>query len=444
MPFSSLLRRWTWFIVLTLTAFACAAPFLPDPTPFPPTPTPEIGKGLVAFLGQDGNVYIYNPNSEQSFAITTDAQPVLGSGENIILYRYPAWSHDGRFLAFVSVRAGTGDDGTALLVSEPGSTAPADLQEIFFSRSETPFYLYWAPDSASLTFLGSSQNSPSLLMRRAFLDGSVALILDSGQPYYWHWSPDASQILVHEGGSQRDNPAARLSLLEPDTGESSRLELAPYRFQAPTWAPDGESFLAVVGKDGNEGELARFSGEGKLLQSLLDVEGQADFSLSPDGTLIAVHPRTTLGGVLGPLQMLDAETGESIWNSNDDNVVAYFWSPDGKRLAFFHLDTGESLDALVSINTQQGRAVVVLSVLQLESNQVRRLAGFEPTLDFLEIVPFIDQYHHSLTIWAPDSSQLVFTGVDERGEDAVWLVSADGGQPPQRVFEGSLAIWSWR
>ena len=431
-------RAPVFFLSLALAALACSAPFLL------PEPTPPTGRGLIAYLGPDGNVYVFDPLTPQPIPITTDAQTELGEDNAIILYRYPAWSPDGRTLAFVTLQAGTERDGAALLISEPGSSAPTELKEIFFSEGETPFYLYWAPDSASLTFLASSARSPNLQFRQAFPDGAEARLLDTGQPYYWHWSPDAAQILVHVGGSLQDNPEAHLSLLQPAAGQTRSLGPAPARFQAPAWAPDGESFLAVSGRAGAPDELVRFDRDGNPLDVLMEVEEQTLFTWSPDGSRIAVRPSTPSVVLFGPLLVLDAQTGEIAWQSVNDLILAYFWSPDGKRLAFFHLEGEEGFEALARPRRQDGAGLLTLSVLEIEGGQVRRLAQFEPTPDFLEIVPFIDQYHHSLTIWSPDSAQLVFTGVDEDGIDIIWLVPADGAEPPRRMFEGSLAIWSWR
>ena len=425
-------------LALALAALACSAPFLvPDPTPPP-------GRGLIAYLGPDGNVYAFDPDAPEPFPITTDAQPEFGSEAGITLYRAPTWSPDGRRLAFVTIRAGTESDGAALLVSEPGSANPADLREIFSSETQTPFYLYWAPDSASLTFLGSSPNSANLAMLQAFPDGAEARLLDTGQPYYWNWSPDGAQILVHEGGARPANPDARLSLLDPNAGETVLLGSAPGGFQAPAWAPDGETFLAVVGTDGTADELVRFNRDGTRLDALREVDGLTAFNWSPDGARIAFHSTTQATAPFGPLLVLAAGTGEIEWSSLDRFAIAYFWSPDGKRLAYFHLEEDAGFDALARPVRQEGEPQLSLSVLEVETGQVRRLAQFVPTAGFLEIVPFFDQYHHSLTIWSPDSAQLVFTGVDEDGIDIIWLVPADGAEPPRRMFEGSLAIWSWR
>ncbi len=448
MPSSPLPRRLPWFIPLALAALACTTFIRPEPTPAPaiaptPEPTPRFSRGLVAYLGPDGNLYVFDPeDSAQPVAVTDDAQPQLGAGQEIVLYRYPAWSPDGRFLAFVAIRAGSEGDGTALLVAEPGTATPMDHQEIFFSRSETPFYLYWAPDSASVTFLGSAARSASLLMRQAFLDGRAARLLDTGQPYYWHWSPDSARILVHEGGSRETNPEARLSLLTAEDGESVDFSIPPDQFQAPAWGPDGESFLAVVQQAEAGPALARFSQDGALLDTLLEVDGPAAFSASPDGTRIAVHLKPPGGSVIGSLVVLEAGSGQTVWTRFERDVLAYFWAPDGEQLAFFHLES-QGLDALASTQTQEGGALLHLSVVRVSTGSILELARFEPTRDFLELIPFNDQYHHSLTIWAPDSSHLVYTGQDERGEDVVWLVPSDGSAPPKWMFEGSLAIWSW-
>ncbi|HUF37583.1 MAG TPA: hypothetical protein VMN57_03585 [Anaerolineales bacterium] len=438
MPSPPALRAPACFLVLALAALACRAPFpLPDPTPQP-------GSGLIAYLGADGNVYVFDPAAPEPVALTTDAQPDLGRGADIVLYRYPAWSPDGRLLAFAAIRSGEAGTGAALLVSEPGSDTPTELHEIFASEAEAPFYLYWAPDSLSLTFLTSSVRGDSLLLRQAFPDGAETRLLGADQPYYWHWSPDAAQILVHIGGSRSINPAARISLLEPEDARAVELGPAPGGFQAPAWAPDGASFLAMVRTDGPADELARFDREGTRLETFLEAEGLTAFTWSPDGSRIAVRSVAPQGILFGPLLVLDSATGEVAWRGLNDLTLAYFWSPDGSRLAFFHLEGDEGFEALARPALQEEGALLSLSVLEVEKGLVRHLARFAPTAGFLEIVPFFDQYHHSLTIWSPDSAQLVFTGVDESSADAVWLVPADGSEPPKWMVSGGLAIWSWR
>jgi TolB protein len=425
-------------LILFLAALACNAPFLIS------APSPQPGEGLIAILGGDGNLYVLDPADPSPVAVTTDARPEVRNGEPIVLYRSPAWSPDGQKLAFATIRAGDDGGGYALLVSEPAAGPPGDLREIFSSEAEAPFYLYWAPDSASLTFLTSTPSGSDLMLRQAFPDGLDARLLDTGQPYYWNWAPDAARILVHVGGSQLVNPEAGFKLLDPGGGEKEILPLAAGTFQAPARSPDGESFLAVVRAQGPADTLARFDRDGTRLETLIEVHGHTAFSWSPSGERVAVL-ETSLGTApFGSLSVLDTGTWEAAWRGSDAHNIAYFWSPDGEQLAYFHLPAGESFDALARPARQDAGGLLSLSVLEIETGRIRQVARFNPTPAFLEVLPFFDQYHHSMTIWSPDGERLVFTSLEDGGDESAWIVLADGSAAPEWIAGGSLAIWSWR
>ena len=436
-------------LVLLLAVLACALPLAPGPAPAPeptsaPDPTsvspPGADLGRIAYIGTDGNIYTLSPDAPDPRPVTTDAIRQFGENANVVVYRHPTWSPDGRLLAFVRIRVGSEADGNSLLAA---GVSP-EPQEIFFSQSESPFYLYWAPDSASIAFLTSSLQTTTLALRQATLDGADSRILDTGQPYYWHWSPDAARILIHIGGSHAANPDAVLGLMEPVSRDTTEFDLLPGSFQAPAWAPDGESFLALVEADGGVSELARFDPTGTRIETFLESDSLTFFTWSPDGDFIAVHPKSPQSIVLGPLLVLDAPSGDPAWASLDRNVLAYFWSPDGNQLAYFHLQSDDGVEALARPARQDGEGQLSLSVVDIATGRTRLLARFTPTNEFVEIIPFFDQHHHSMTIWSPDSTHLVYTAASEDGDPVVWVVPADGSAPPKWMAEGVLAVWSFK
>ena len=119
-------------------------------------------------------------------------------------------------------------------------------------------------------------------------------------------------------------------------------------------------------------------------------------------------------------------------------LVAFFWSPDGKRIAYITADTGKSQ--------------LVWHVAEVIGGQERVISTFAPTahLDFL--LDFFDQYALSMSFWSPDSRHLVYPALGN-GEtlspggaptfgDVVYVAPADGSAPPRAIAGGRFASWS--
>ena len=90
--------------------------------------------------------------------------------------------------------------------------------------------------------------------------------------------------------------------------------------------------------------------------------------------------------------------------------------------------------------------MLVLELFALDANTgfTERLSFFQPTPEFLSILPYFDQYHRSATIWSPDSRNIVFTTLQGGQARNVMVVSASGGLEPRNIASGSLAFWSWQ
>ncbi|NUM43730.1 MAG: hypothetical protein HUU38_03420 [Anaerolineales bacterium] len=81
--------------------------------------------------------------------------------------------------------------------------------------------------------------------------------------------------------------------------------------------------------------------------------------------------------------------------------------------------------------------------MDTQTGDNRRLITFQPTDGLLAVLPYFDQYHHSATIWSPDSTHLVYTALDRAGIPGVWVIPISGGTPTQ-LAEGTQAFWSWK
>ena len=116
----------------------------------------------------------------------------------------------------------------------------------------------------------------------------------------------------------------------------------------------------------------------------------------------------------------------------EGDVGAFFWSPDGHRLAVAHRAPDGGLVWLI-LDVASGRTIVS--------------AHFIPSTDYVTLLTFFDQYAYSHSPWSADSSSLVFSGrvgtVDavSEGPALVYVLNAAPGAEPMLLAEGGLAFW---
>jgi TolB protein len=145
------------------------------------------------------------------------------------------------------------------------------------------------------------------------------------------------------------------------------------------------------------------------------------------------------------LHVVDLETSEEI--VEDDDIIAFFWSPSGEELAYFILfqaqPEGGSSDGSGGSAQTTPQFGLELRVLNVTSGESRELFTYQPTQQFLSVLPYFDQYHQSATIWSPDNNNLVLSFIDSSGNPGIAVVAASGKLQPRRLADGYLAFWSW-
>ena len=126
------------------------------------------------------------------------------------------------------------------------------------------------------------------------------------------------------------------------------------------------------------------------------------------------------------------------------DLAAFFWSPDGQKIAYFSPETGgPSASLFQTVSQTKPSANLVVRVYDRISGDTKEVATFAPTVSFQQVLPYYSQYQRSATIWSPDSQNLVLSGVDSTGENVIYTVGADGSQF-QKIADGDLAFWSWK
>lgn len=374
----------------------------------------------ILLQGTDGNLYIVSPDGKERYALTNDASRRRAYGQ-------PTWSPDGEQIAWNAITRA----GAVLVMSRYDGRERKEIDLPFL-----PFYISWSPNGQQLAYLSNwrAVDGPSMALRVVDLgQGSDTVkTLAAGQPFYFSWSPGGDRLLAHIDGERIEvyDVAA-----EGSTARS--LAITGSAFSAPQWSADGERLVYAVA-DAQTQRLLLSDLGGQAVSDVTDYDGRISFQLSANGRQVAyvATDADVQASTLGPLYVVDAETQQTR-ELSDRPVVAFYWSPDGQKLAFLALDT---INGHIGLrwNVWDGRVT-------------RQYAGFFPSQELLEnYLPFFDQYAQSHRIWSPDSDAFVFVGTLENGESGVWVqqVGASGAAEghavtaPVNIGAGVIATWS--
>jgi TolB protein len=111
-------------------------------------------------------------------------------------------------------------------------------------------------------------------------------------------------------------------------------------------------------------------------------------------------------------------------------VMAFFWSPDGSKLAYLETDESEE--------------ILRLRWHVWDGTQTTPYAAIVPSRTFLQAyLIFFDQYARGMTIWSPNSDAFAYAAVDQRSGNNIW-VQRLGADEPQRISRGVYVAWSPR
>jgi TolB protein len=241
---------------------------------------------------------------------------------------YPAWSPDGRKVAFVSTRSGNwdlwlmnadGSDQHPLTTAQGLDSAPA-----------------WSPDGSMIAFASNrfdSQNAASqLVLMNA--DGSDPRLVSrnpGGKQLISAWSPGGKALIVL-AEPMNELPRWELQLIDTVTTERKTLVKEQVSFSAISWHPDGRS-IAFVRSPWQKQEIWTVAPEGTALQPLLaDRANNRDPRWSPDGTMLALASDRS---GYSEIWLLDLSTHHLRQLSFHQATARYpDWSPDGRTIAF--------------------------------------------------------------------------------------------------------------
>ena len=433
-----------------MTASLACQLLAPEPGSTPPDRTPqeadEVSVNRITYVNSAGDVFTIAGDGADRQQLTGGTQ--VGSGPTgpfmaqtmdfNNFFAWPTWSPDGTKLAVSRVR-GLGDQDAEVTIQllDAVTGLSRTLYETDFSglvADGSPHYLYWSPDSKSLSFLASTPTGLSLFVT-GIEPGDSPSALESGAPLYYSWSGDGASLVVHIGDEVK---------LYRDVSASvpSELLATARGFRVPAFSPDGRSIAYV-----NQAE----SGSVLLVADLDDLDNPtrvaevgafSAFMWSPDGMSLAVADQAAGNAVAFERMRLISADGSAESTITEELLLAFYWSPDSSRVAWVGLEREQrTFDWNVATVSGDG------------AGESRTLFNFNPSRDVFTMLSFFDQYAYSHSPWSPDSSHLVVAGTQtapfERRNGhtptgaRVFVLDALGSAPPQEIAEGTLAFWSW-
>jgi Tol biopolymer transport system component len=464
----------------------------------------EQRNGRIAITSEDGNILIMDQTGGNIVQLTRDASLSNTDAQEATLYTLPIWSRDAKQLALVEltgrrtavsstielnpeaviVQRGEnssvveqGPTGSEVKQVEPGMRvernpsrvviqhgtgggefvssalylASADgkrpLREVYVSDANDVTYLDWSPDNSKIAFLTEDVQDQSVAVNLINAqDGARAKRLLEGSTAFWNWHPDGKSLLTKVGSL---NGPDRLSVIDVAADKTTRIEnpnKGDLGFLAPQYSPDG-GFMLLTEESGEKHKLVLADRDGKVLKTLTEFTGRISFAWSPAGARVAYVVQADESEPGGALTVLDVNSGDKRVVSNKP-VQAFFWSPDGERIAVFsranQTDIPPDFQGF-SVVPNLAIPLMLLETVDPDNGNARGLFYFAPTTTFQRVVSEFDRWSRSVNIWSPDGRKLVFTltfGDTTGTRDYVIESEASGSLFPRILGNGGLALWS--
>jgi Tol biopolymer transport system component len=257
------------------------------------------------------------------------APPAPVSQQGVGANRAPAWSPDGKSLAYLSTRNQSG--GTAIMIRslETGKEREIPVNANRINR------LAWFPDGAALAFIGLDSTGTSIIrldvesgalstlvpagpeafflqvhvvpdgralvysvlnlktqgraiMTRNLQTGEEKTVTSSLSPLGLAPSPDGKQLAVFDNPEKtRQQAIFVMPLAGGESREVRRFEKPGFITGRPSWSPDGR-FILFPARPEDKAEIMCVSVDGGEPRTLgISMAGLGDVSVHPDGTRVA-------------------------------------------------------------------------------------------------------------------------------------------------------------
>src|SRR5438477_5752271 len=216
----------------------------------------------------------------------------------------------------------------------------------------------WSPDGKKIAFGSDRSGGSDIFVMDADGKNVKQLTTDAGANVSPAWSPDGKKIAF---ASTRENRRYELYVMNADGSDQKPLTSDGSYNSQPAWSPDGKK-IVYMSHLGRRGFGLR----------IIDVEEKSvEEPIKAEGLSAYVYPAWSLDGK----KIVYAERADEnieIWSASVDgsdkkqltklagtNSYAA-WSPDGKQIAFQHLELGEQNSSLYVMDADGGNVKEIL------------------------------------------------------------------------------------
>ena len=329
----------------------------------------EKEKGKIVFVTEEeGNFDIYTMAAAGSEKIRLTYHEAADFD--------PAWSPDGRQVAFVSLREGDHEAGESKSCSEDNceifvvDVDGSNLKRLSFRENSGESDPVWSGDGKQIAFLSQSLQERDSTLSVMNADGSNPVQLTKRGSYAYEpaWSPDGGRIAFRCSGCGNESTEINydIYLIDVNSRELRRITTHKGGEYNPAWSPDGRKIFFVSDREEDPG-IYVVNGDGSDERHLIttvygdynmmNVSYWTTFQISPDGEEI-VFASDEDGYWQVFIMDKDGTHVEQLTNRLQGAGFPV-WYPEGSHIAFMSLGQGIEYD--IYIMDKDGDAISKLA-----------------------------------------------------------------------------------